>query len=98
VRRSALGEDNFQMIEHRACAQRLSRREAMAVLGGTIVASMSRVRGETTTSAAATSGIQIASRRIIRTLLKDVSPDTLGNGAVLFHEHLSYTNEFVRCA
>jgi phosphotriesterase-related protein len=84
------------MIEHRACAQWLTRREAMAVLGGTIVASLSRVRGETTTSAAATSGIQIASRRIIRTLLKDVSPDALGNGAILFHEHLSYTNEFIQ--
>src|SRR5215831_15613779 len=26
---------------------------------------------------------------IIRTLLKDVPPDALGSGAILFHEHLS---------
>ena len=27
---------------------------------------------------------------MIRTLLKDVSPDTMGNAATLFHEHLSF--------
>jgi len=34
-------------------------------------------------------------RAIIRTLLRDYSPDGLGNGAILFHEHMSYNNEFL---
>ena len=31
---------------------------------------------------------------VIRTILKDVSPGGLGNGAVLFHEHLSFGSSF----
>src|SRR6266480_431531 len=31
---------------------------------------------------------------VIRTILKDVSPGGLGNGAVLFHEHLSFGGSF----
>ena len=36
-----------------------------------------------------------ASAAIIRTVLDDVPPDALGDGATLFHEHLSMTDEFV---
>src|SRR6187402_3249321 len=32
---------------------------------------------------------------IIRTLLKDYSPDELGGGATLFHEHLSLAPDFM---
>jgi phosphotriesterase-related protein len=31
---------------------------------------------------------------VIRTILKDLSPEALGNGAILFHEHLSFGSNF----
>src|SRR5258708_25330110 len=31
---------------------------------------------------------------IIRTILKDLPPDGLGSGAVLFHEHMSFDSSF----
>jgi phosphotriesterase-related protein len=31
---------------------------------------------------------------VIRTILKDLSPSALGNGAILFHEHLSFGGSF----
>src|SRR5439155_16492226 len=31
---------------------------------------------------------------VIRTILRDLSPNALGNGAILFHEHLSFGGSF----
>ena len=35
------------------------------------------------------SSVRFPSGAIIRTILKDVSPETLGSGATMFHEHLT---------
>jgi phosphotriesterase-related protein len=48
------------------------------------------------TAAAAAQSRRVPDEAIIRTLLNDVSPNALGSGAILFHEHLSYTNEFIQ--
>src|ERR1700735_3916288 len=34
-------------------------------------------------------------KAIIRTILKDVPPEALAGGATLFHEHMSFTPEFM---
>jgi len=80
---------------------RLSRREALRMLGvGAGLGLFSIGRG----SQLAALGIQAANaaRRamriprgaIIRTILKDLPPDGLGNGAILFHEHMSFDSSF----
>jgi phosphotriesterase-related protein len=64
-------------------ASKLSRREALEVFAGAVTASLagSRLRAQT---------VQPAFERgaVIRTLLRDVAPDTI-SGPTLFHEHLS---------
>ena len=68
-----------------------SRREAIGLLGaGTGAGLVSLVMGETNLEA-----LRQNSAAIIRTVLDDVSPEALGTGATLFHEHLSMTDEFV---
>src|SRR5579862_9053086 len=73
----------------------MSRRNVMRLLGlGTGVGLLSAVKpiegavglvqGGGRGNAAA-----IPDNAVVRTVLKDVRPDSLGNGAVLFHEHLS---------
>ena len=75
----------------------LSRREVLALLGaGAGFGLASAARGDWRLAAAplqpAASAGKVAFPKdaVIRTLLKDVSPDTLGNAATLFHEHLSF--------
>ena len=75
----------------------LSRREVLALLGaGAGFGLASAVRSDVGLAASplqtAASGGKVAFPKdaVIRTLLKDVSPDTLGNAATLFHEHLSF--------
>jgi predicted metal-dependent phosphotriesterase family hydrolase len=75
----------------------LSRREVLALLGaGTGFGLASAARGNRGLAAAplqpAASAGQVVFPKgaVIRTLLKDVPPDTLGNAATLFHEHLSW--------
>ena len=69
---------------------RLSRREVIGLLGaGTGAGLVSRLTGETPVSAR-----QQGNAPIIRTVLDDVLPEALGNGATLFHEHLSMSDEF----
>jgi predicted metal-dependent phosphotriesterase family hydrolase len=76
---------------------RLNRREMLALVGcGAGVGLVSTVRGDLGAAAAplqtaASAGTAAFPKgAVIRTLLKDVSPDTLGNAATLFHEHLSW--------
>ena len=76
---------------------RLSRREAIRLLGvGAGLGFGTVMRGEAGVPAAAWQAVAQPATKlafpkdaIIRTLLKDVPPDTLGTGATLFHEHLS---------
>ena len=75
----------------------LSRREVLALLGaGAGFGLASAARGDVGLAAAplqpAASAGKVAFPKdaVIRTLLKDMSPDTLGNAATLFHEHLSF--------
>ncbi len=78
-------------------AGRLTRRGALGLIGAgaglglvsgfdrdtDLLASMFQATGSRTSTTAFPRGA------VIRTLLKDVSPEDLGNGPVLFHEHLS---------
>jgi phosphotriesterase-related protein len=58
---------------------------AVAAWGGRsdLAAALQRATGSTPQA------VRFPRGAIVRTLLKDVAPDALGNGAVLFHEHLS---------
>ena len=82
--------------------RQLSRRELLALLGaGTAAAAAcgrdepaapAETAGPAETGAPATSPASAAP--IIRTILRDVAPGDLGEGAVLFHEHVSLNNQF----
>ena len=61
----------------------LTRRQAIAILGAGGV-----VSAQTTASA-------FAKGAIIRTVLKDLPPESLAAGATLFHEHMSLAPEFL---
>jgi phosphotriesterase-related protein len=67
----------------------------LAVLGaGAGLGLASAVRGDVAMAAAPAQApaatVAFPKGAVIRTLLKDVSPDALGNAATLFHEHLSF--------
>jgi predicted metal-dependent phosphotriesterase family hydrolase len=81
---------------------RLSRREALGMLGvGAGLGLVSVGRGGAQLAALALQAPNAARRTpaiprgaIIRTILKDLPPQALGNGAILFHEHLSFDSAF----
>ena len=80
---------------------RLSRREALGLLGvGAGLGLVSTFRGEAEAAAGAIQAASATARSpiprgaIIRTILKDLSPDALGNGSILFHEHMSFGRSF----
>src|SRR5712691_12921898 len=76
---------------------RFSRRDAIRVLAaGTGLGAVSALTGgsDLVSGLQRTGGSGSLTRRlprgsIVRTLLRDVPPEALGTGAVLFHEHLS---------
>ena len=74
-------------------AVQLTRREAIGLLGaGAGLGLMTALGGEATLAGAAQAGgrsLAIPKGAVIRTILKDIAPDTLGKGASLFHEHLA---------
>ena len=83
--------------------RQLTRRELLALLGaGGAAAAVACARdepaapaetaGPAETGAPATSSASAAP--IIRTILRDLAPGDLGEGAVLFHEHVSLNNQF----
>jgi phosphotriesterase-related protein len=79
----------------------ISRRRALRLLGlGTgagLVTALGQERSATAALLQSTSPPRmgpIPRGAIIRTILKDVSPEALGNGAILFHEHLSFGSDF----
>lgn len=66
----------------------VSRREVLRMIGlGAAAAALPATR-----SAAA---VTFPNGAVIRTVLKDYPPDTLGGGATLFHEHLSFAPDFM---
>src|SRR5580704_6119951 len=65
--------------------ERFTRREALGIIGATAAAAMLPGNGS------AAKAPDFPKGAIIRTILKDVPPSALGNGATLFHEHLSLT-------
>jgi phosphotriesterase-related protein len=81
----------------------LSRREALDLLGVCAgLGLVSALGGDVELTAAAsfqaagpaTRMPPIPRGAIIRTILKDLPPEGLGNGAILFHEHLSFDSTF----
>ena len=66
----------------------LTRREALAILGTGVAAGLGGRFGSTL-AAQAPAPPQFRKGAIIRTILKDMSPEELGSGPSLFHEHLS---------
>ena len=85
----------------RTRSTRLNRREALGVLGiGAGLGLVSIGRGGALLSAwplevpAAGRAAKIPKGAIIRTILKDLPPDGLGSGAILFHEHMSFDSSF----
>ena len=72
----------------------LTRREAIGLLGASagfgLLSSTGRFGGSALAAQASPAARQISFPRgaIIRTILKDIPPETLANGATLFHEHL----------
>src|SRR5437868_12379913 len=65
-----------------------TRREMLSALGaGAIAASLPELA-----SAAAPTFPKGA---VIRTILKDYTPDDLAGGATLFHEHMSFADDFM---
>ncbi len=83
--------------------RQLSRRDAMRLLGagatGLVAACGGDTRPEPTASVsagetAAPPATATVDGSIIRTILRDVTPDELGEGAVLMHEHLSATSPY----
>ena len=71
----------------------LTRRQAIGILGGCVGTGVAATLRGTAAAAAQTSfrsvqRITVPKGAIVRTILKDVSPDALVNGATLIHEHL----------
>lgn len=81
---------------------RLRRRDALGMLGvGAGVAAVAIGRGGLPLIAWSMQAPNPARRAtaiprgaVIRTILKDLRPDELGNGAILFHEHMSFDSSF----
>lgn len=76
---------------------KLSRRQLLGMMSaGVGVASV--WRGTSALAAAVAQAGRAAQAppagAIIRTILKDLSPNAIGPGSILFHEHLSFTNAF----
>ncbi len=82
----------------RADASLLNRRKALGLLGaGAGVGLMTRWGGLASLAAQAGGASRMPPTpkgAIIRTILKDLPPSGLGNGSVLFHEHLSFNSGF----
>src|SRR6266446_6345783 len=73
--------------------RRLTRREAIGLVGGAGVSLITAARLGSVRPAAWQGGsarkLSFPKGAVVRTLLKDLQPETLVNGATLFHEHFS---------
>ena len=78
-------------------SSRVTRREAIRLLGAgaaTFAAACREPVEPTASSAVAESAAGAPDRPIIRTILRDIGPEELGDGAILMHEHLSATSPY----
>ena len=78
---------------------RWSRREALALLGAGAAGAVAACGRDEPVSMPADDGAASqapapAQAAIVRTILRDMSPDELSHGATLFHEHMSINNQF----
>jgi len=78
-------------------ARRLTRREAINLLGagaglGFVTAFHQESDLLAASAQAASTKVTFPKGAIVRTILKDVSPDALGSGATLFHDHVSLSS------
>ena len=78
-----------------------TRREALRALGAGVGVASQVLGAAGASQAPAPSGARGSALRfppdaVIRSLLSDLPPAKVGPGAVLFHEHLSYDNDFFR--
>ncbi len=81
---------------------RFNRRDVLGLLGvGTGLGLIAATRGVGELMAAPFQAANVVGRTtqiprgaIIRTILKDLPPEGLGNGAILFHEHMSFDSTF----
>ena len=73
-------------MRQKILSTRLTRRDAMRLLGAGAAGLAAACRGQ----------VEPASpdSTIIRTILRDVTPDELGDGAILMHEHLSVSTPY----
>src|ERR1043165_9669070 len=69
-------------------APRFARREALELIGMTAAAAALPAIGSAQTPV-------FPKGAIIRTLLKDMSPEELAGGATLFHEHMQLAPDFM---
>ncbi len=83
--------------------EQLSRRDAMRLLGAGTAGLVAACGGETASDSVAPvsagetavpPAAAAAHQPIIRTILRDVAPAELGDGAILMHEHLSATSPY----
>lgn len=83
------------MSVQRSAMGRVSRRKAISLLGmGAGFTALSNARGGVAVTASQTAGasqVRFPAGAIIRTILRDISPESL-TGATLFHEHLSMSS------
>jgi phosphotriesterase-related protein len=91
-------QENFVKKDRDSGSAHVSRREAIGLLGaGAGIGLLSGCGGDAGLLAAPSqqAGASIAGKvtfptgAIVRTVLKDISPETLATGTTLFHEHLS---------
>jgi len=68
----------------------LSRRKALALLTGAVGAGATGAWSTLCAAAQSRNGARPQAGAIIRTILKDLPPSAIGNGHILFHEHLSF--------
>jgi phosphotriesterase-related protein len=78
-----------------------TRREALGALGASVGLGLASeiLAADSASQATTPSGARAGAPRfppgaVIRSLLSDLQPAKVGPGAVLFHEHLSYDNDF----
>src|SRR5215213_2097427 len=82
----------------RADASSLNRREALGLLGAG--AGLGLITGWSGTASLAAQAGAVSRMpatpkgAIVRTILKDLPPNDLGKGSILFHEHLSFNSGF----
>src|SRR5271168_3546152 len=70
-------------------SRHISRRTALGFLGAGAAA------GLLPSAASAAKSPQFPKKAIIRTILKDLPPEALAGGPTLFHEHMSFADDFM---